>query len=98
MLAEPVPLHLRNAPTRLMKQLHYGEGYEYAHDTEEKLTAMECLPESLRGRVYYNPTDEGAEARVRQRKQQIDAWRAERRAALERKKKQSGKGEEQDEQ
>ena len=97
MLAEPVPLHLRNAPTRLMKDLHYGEGYEYAHDTVEKLTAMQCLPDALAGRVYYCPTEEGAAARVRQRKQQIDAWRAARRAALEQKKQQSGKGEHQDE-
>ena len=80
-----------------MKELHYGEGYEYAHDTQEKLTAMQCLPDSLEGTVYYRPTEEGAEARVRQRKQQIDAWRAQRRAALE-KKKQSGKGEQKDEQ
>ena len=57
--AEPVPLQLRNAPTRLMKDLEYGKDYEYAHDTEEKLTRMECLPESLAGTVYYHPTDQG---------------------------------------
>ena len=88
MLAEPVPLYLRNAPTKLMKELHYGEGYEYAHDTAEKLTAMQCLPDALKDRVYYQPTDEGAEARVRQRKEQIDAWRKERRASLARSQKQ----------
>lgn len=75
MLAEPVPLQIRNAPTRLMKELHYGEGYEYAHDTEEKLTSMECLPESLRGRSYYQPTSQGTEARVRERMSQIKAWK-----------------------
>ena len=59
--AEPVPLQLRNAPTRLMKDLEYGKDYEYAHDTEEKLTRMECLPEGLAGTVYYHPTDQGHE-------------------------------------
>ena len=59
MLAEPVPLVIRNAPTGLMKELHYGEGYQYAHDTEEKLTDMQCLPDSLQGRKYYRPTGEG---------------------------------------
>ncbi|WP_346705894.1 replication-associated recombination protein A, partial [Merdimonas faecis] len=62
--AEPVPLQLRNAPTRLMKDLEYGKDYEYAHDTEEKLTRMECLPESLAGTVYYHPTDQGDEEKV----------------------------------
>jgi putative ATPase len=66
MLAEPVPLQIRNAPTGLMKELGYGDGYVYAHDTAEKLSAMECLPESLRGRKYYEPTNEGKEARVTQ--------------------------------
>ena len=75
MLAEPVPLVIRNAPTRLMKELHYGEGYQYAHDTAEKLTAMECLPESLAGKRYYLPTDQGSEQRVAQRLQQIQAWK-----------------------
>ena len=56
MLSEPVPLQIRNAPTSLMKDLHYGEGYQYAHDTQEKLTNMECMPESLKGREYYHPT------------------------------------------
>src|SRR5699024_3894695 len=59
MLAEPVPLVIRNAPTRLMKDLHYGEGYQYAHNAAEKLTDMQCLPDSLQGRTYYRPTDQG---------------------------------------
>ncbi|WP_462384763.1 replication-associated recombination protein A [Intestinibacillus massiliensis] len=75
-LAEPVPLVIRNAPTRLMKELHYGEGYQYAHDTQDKLTDMQCLPDSLAGREYYRPTDQGKEARVRERMRQIAAWRA----------------------
>ena len=75
MLAEPVPLVIRNAPTRLMKELHYGEGYQYAHDTAEKLTAMECLPESLAGKRYYLPTDQGSEQRVALRLQQIQVWK-----------------------
>jgi len=75
MLAEPVPLHIRNAPTRLMKDLGYGKGYEYAHDTEDKLSAMQCLPDSLAGRKYYEPTAQGQEARVRERMEQIEAWR-----------------------
>lgn len=61
MLYEPVPLQLRNAVTGLMEELHYGEGYQYAHDTEEKLTAMSCLPESLKGKVYYAPDGQGEE-------------------------------------
>ena len=76
MLAEPVPLQIRNAPTQLMKDLHYGEGYQYAHDMEDKLTNMECLPESLQGRRYYEPSNQGSEARVRERLSQIEAWRA----------------------
>lgn len=76
MLAEPVPLQIRNAPTQLMKDLHYGEGYQYAHDMEDKLTNMECLPESLQGRRYYEPTNQGSEVRVRERLSQIEAWRA----------------------
>lgn len=61
MLSEPVPLVIRNAPTGLMEELHYGEGYVYAHDTREKLALMDCLPDSLRDRRYYQPTQEGAE-------------------------------------
>ena len=78
MMAEPVPLHLRNAPTKLMQELRYGEGYQYAHDTEEKLTMMECLPESLRDRQYYKPTTQGNEARVKEWVEKIAAWRAKR--------------------
>lgn len=79
MLSEPVPLVICNAPTKLMKELHYGEGYEYAHDTAEKLTAMQCLPDSLAGKKYYRPTEQGSEARVKERLRQIEAWKAERR-------------------
>ncbi len=72
---EPVPLQLRNAPTRLMQELHYGEGYQYAHDTEEKLTHMQCMPDSLVGRHYYHPTTQGAERAVKERLEEIQAWR-----------------------
>jgi putative ATPase len=65
--ADPVPLHLRNAPTALMKGLGYGRGYEYAHDLESKVADMQCLPDNLRGRVYYQPTNEGLEKRIRER-------------------------------
>jgi putative ATPase len=70
-IAEPVPLHLRNAPTGLMSHLGYGKGYQYAHHAEEKVTDIACLPESLAGRRYYKPTDQGFEARLRQRLQEI---------------------------
>jgi len=69
--AEPVPLHLRNAPTALMRGLGYGKGYQYAHDAESKVTDMQCLPDSLRGRVYYHPTSEGVEKRIRERLEEI---------------------------
>ncbi|MCR0183087.1 replication-associated recombination protein A [[Clostridium] innocuum] len=75
MLSEPVPLQIRNAPTSLMKDLHYGEGYQYAHDTQEKLTNMECMPESLKEREYYHPTIQGSEARVSKRLQDIKEWK-----------------------
>ncbi|MGC2300455.1 MAG: replication-associated recombination protein A [Acidobacteriaceae bacterium] len=68
---EPVPLHLRNAPTRLMKELDYGKGYEYAHDVEGRVANMECLPESLAGRRYYHPTQEGREKLMAQRMEEI---------------------------
>lgn len=71
MLAEPVPLVIRNAPTKLMKELEYGKGYQYAHDTADKLTDMQCLPDSLLGREYYRPTEEGVEARFKARLQEI---------------------------
>jgi putative ATPase len=69
--AEPVPLHLRNAPTRLMKNLNYGKGYEYAHDTEGKVANMQCLPDNLRDRTYYRPTNEGIEKRISERLAEI---------------------------
>ncbi|MBR5344911.1 MAG: replication-associated recombination protein A [Clostridia bacterium] len=74
--AEPVPLQIRNAPTALMKQAGYGAGYQYAHDTEEKLTRMTCLPDSLQGRRYYQPTDQGQEEKVRERLEAILRWKA----------------------
>ncbi len=76
-LAEPVPLHIRNGVTKLMQQLGYGKGYQYAHDTKDKLTDMRCLPDSLLGTVYYEPTEQGLEARFKERLEQIKAWKAE---------------------
>ena len=70
--AEPVPLHLRNAPTRLMKALDYGKGYRYAHDDPDAVTGMDCLPPALAGRRYYRPTARGYEKEVARR---LDAWR-----------------------
>jgi putative ATPase len=69
--ADPVPLHLRNAVTGLMKNVGYGHGYKYAHDYQEKVTDMSCLPENLGGRTYYHPTDQGFEQRLRQRLAEI---------------------------
>jgi putative ATPase len=69
--AESVPLHLRNAPTSLMKNLGYGKNYQYAHDNEAKVADMQCLPDSLRDRVYYHPTNEGVEKRIRERLEEI---------------------------
>ena len=69
--AEPVPLHLRNAPTGLMKGLGYGQGYQYAHDLEGKVADMQCLPDNLRDRTYYHPTNEGTEKRIRERLEEI---------------------------
>src|ERR1700691_2636379 len=74
--AEPVPLHLRNAPTGLMKDLGYGKDYQYAHDVEGKVANMQCLPENLRDRVYYRPTNEGIEKRIRERMEEIKKLRA----------------------
>jgi putative ATPase len=68
---EPVPLHLRNAPTRLMKDLGYSEGYRYAHDEEGKVADMDCLPDSLQGRRYYHPTQEGREKQLATRLEEI---------------------------
>lgn len=76
MMAEPVPLQLRNAPTKLMKELNYGAGYQYAHDTEDKLTDMKCLPESLQDKKYYVPTNQGTEVKMRERMEQIERWHA----------------------
>jgi putative ATPase len=73
---DPVPLHLRNAPTALMKGLGYGRGYEYAHDLEGKVADMQCLPDNLRGRVYYQPTSEGIEKRIRARLEEIKERRS----------------------
>jgi putative ATPase len=73
--AEPVPLHLRNAPTRLMKGIGYGRGYQYAHDLEGKVADMECLPDNLRHRQYYHPTNEGSERRIRERLEEIKRLR-----------------------
>ena len=69
--AQPVPLHLRNAVTALMKNLGYGKGYKYAPDFEEKVTEMQCLPDNLAGRTYYKPTDQGFEARLRAKMDEI---------------------------
>ncbi|HZD94011.1 MAG TPA: replication-associated recombination protein A, partial [Candidatus Sulfotelmatobacter sp.] len=69
--AEPVPLHLRNAPTGLMKNLGYGQGYKYAHDLEEKVADLQCLPDGLKDRRYYQPTNEGVEKRIRERMEEI---------------------------
>lgn len=75
MLAEPVPLVIRNAPTDLMKELHYGDGYIYAHDTEEKVARMQCLPDSVKDRIYYCPGAEGREKQVKDRMEQIRKWK-----------------------
>lgn len=77
MLAEPVPLVIRNAPTKLMKELEYGKGYQYAHDTKDKLTNMECMPSSLKGKVYYNPNTQGNEIRFKERLDAIKKWKQE---------------------
>lgn len=74
-LAEPVPLAIRNAPTKLMKELNYGKGYQYAHDTQEKLTNMQCLPDSLIGKEYYIPTEQGLEAKYKTKLEQIKNWK-----------------------
>ena len=78
-MAEPVPLNIRNAPTRLMKDLHYGEGYQYAHDYEGHITAMQCLPDSLKDRRYYLPSEQGLEGKYKERLEAILAWKAKQR-------------------
>jgi putative ATPase len=70
-VAEPVPLHLRNAPTRLMKELEYGKGYRYAHDEVEAIADMSCLPPALQGRRYYEPPERGFEKEIKRR---LDGW------------------------
>ena len=75
----PVPLVIRNAPTTLMKNLDYGKGYQYAHDYAEKMTAMQCLPDGLKDRRFYRPTDQGQEGRYKERLEQILAWKQEQR-------------------
>ncbi len=74
--AEPVPLHLRNAPTGLMKNLGYSQGYQYAHNLESKVADMQCLPDNLRERIYYEPTGEGVEKRIRERLEEIKRKRS----------------------
>ncbi len=76
MLAEPVPLQIRNGVTELMQELHYGEGYQYAHDTKEKVARMDCLPESLKGKEYYVPGTEGAEEAVREKLERIKEFKS----------------------
>ncbi len=74
-IAEPVPLQIRNAPTKLMKELNYGKGYKYAHDYEEKMTSMQCLPDALKDREYYIPTEQGLESKYKAKLQQIKEWK-----------------------
>lgn len=80
MINEPVPLHLRNASSKLMKELDYGKGYQYAHDIEDKITTMECLPNNLIGRKYYEPTGEGIESRYKERLENIEKRKKDKRA------------------
>ena len=77
MLAEPVPLVIRNAPTKLMKNLGYGDGYQYAHNTADKLTDMQCMPDTLKDKTYYHPTEEGLEGRFKTRLEEIKEWKRE---------------------
>lgn len=74
-LAEPVPLVIRNAPTSLMKDIGYGKGYQYAHDYKDKLTTMQCLPDSVKDKTYYHPTEQGVEGRFKQRLEYIKEWK-----------------------
>lgn len=74
-LAEPVPLNIRNGVTQLMKDIGYGYGYQYAHDTEDKLTDMKCLPDSLEGKTYYHPSEQGVEIKFKERLKQINEWK-----------------------
>ena len=79
MRTEPVPLVIRNALTKLMAELDYGKGYQYAHDSHEKLTDMQCLPDSLADKTYYHPTDQGSEIRAKEQLEKVKAWKADRR-------------------
>ena len=74
-LSEPVPLAIRNAVTPLMKDLSYGKGYQFAHDSADKLTTLQCLPDSLLEREYYRPTTQGLEERFKTRLEQIKTWK-----------------------
>ncbi len=74
-IAEPVPLVIRNAPTKLMKELNYGKGYQYAHNSDEKITNMQCMPDNLKDREYYQPTEQGLEAKYKERLKQIKEWK-----------------------
>jgi len=76
-----VPMHLRNAPTKLMKELEYGKGYRYAHDEEGRVADMDCLPDSLKGRSYYQPTQEGREKLLAERMEAIQRIRTGKRNA-----------------
>lgn len=78
-LAQPVPLVIRNAPTDLMKDIGYGKGYEYAHDMQDKLSAMQCLPDALAGKTYYQPTEEGLEGKFKARNEAIKQWKSDHR-------------------
>ena len=75
-MAETVPLNIRNAPTKLMEELHYGEGYVYAHDTGEKMARMQCLPDALIDREYYHPNGQGKEPEIKRRLEQIRQWKS----------------------
>lgn len=74
-LAEPVPMNIRNAPTQLMGDLGYGKGYKYAHDYEDRLTSMQCLPDALLGTEYYRPGDQGEEVKFKERLEYIKKWK-----------------------
>ena len=76
-MAEPVPLCIRNAVTKLMKEEGYGKGYRLAHYEENKIADLQCLPDSLVDAVYYTPTEEGIEARIKERLRRIKEWKAE---------------------
>jgi putative ATPase len=81
-IAEPVPMHLRNAPTKAMKQWGYSEGYQHAHKFENAISGMACLPPSLSGRQYYFPTDRGVEKRIREKLEEIKRLREENRPQM----------------